>query len=557
MKTVFSFRFDGGSAREILVAYVGAEVAPKACFAEIAAAASYGGYPDALIVLGPDHIIIPLHAAADTPGEIAARHLTRLHAGIAISFYGFGRDGLLRDLGPINGRHAAPSVKSRDLFSAGLTELAKRHGVEVHSTSAYHFQSPSGKHGQSFLRLSNMLVREREISFIAASLLEFLPAKVDQAFIDTPSLFSMTAALERLLKGFGEGPLRTDNFSSYTGKFDLDTEDTAASIVLISASTSGNLGREILKKNADKGLVPEQIIHVLHLGPEPNEFPTACDLSLPRNPAGLKVSGGRNTVGDCRLCDAGSIAVPLIGDQFEFGAPENTAVELTRKANVAKATSFIASDLVKHAALNIRTNGDLGSPFDIDIKAMLASPSFAGKVEYVATRAIPRRLKAIVHLKDEGSKALCDFLVSRFSLTAVERVSEDEFSKEGLKPSASGGSILVVAGAISSGRSLRALGLTMRMTAPEDPIVFIIGVSKASDRVRDSMTKTLRYTPKATMHDVNIVQSLNLPDRSFPNAWDSELGMLRDASFRAIEGPPQARFDSRRAYLEASSSTLR
>jgi hypothetical protein len=94
--------------------------------------------------------------------------------------------------------------------------------------------------------------------------------------------------------------IAVDSFGSYTGLRSNSLRDVTSSVVLISASTSGNMARKI----AAGGVPHSSVITVFYLGTEKPGHPVLCNLR----------DGGYEPVvnhleADCPLCMGGSIAL--------------------------------------------------------------------------------------------------------------------------------------------------------------------------------------------------------------------------------------------------------
>jgi hypothetical protein len=86
-------------------------------------------------------------------------------------------------------------VKFSDFRRRAITSIFNtRHGF-VESTATYHFENPSGRHTERFIRLSNILARGAEIAFIGFCTLPNVPERATTAYLDTPSLYAVVAAI--------------------------------------------------------------------------------------------------------------------------------------------------------------------------------------------------------------------------------------------------------------------------------------------------------------------------------------------------------------------------
>ncbi len=82
------------------------------------------------------------------------------------------------------------NVELDDLLRRGATAIFRSNGGFVEATSAYHFRNPSGRHTSRFIRLSNILVRQPEITLLGVCALKYVSTRTRRIYVDTPSLLS-------------------------------------------------------------------------------------------------------------------------------------------------------------------------------------------------------------------------------------------------------------------------------------------------------------------------------------------------------------------------------
>lgn len=548
MKTTFSFRFSKGeTSRETLVVYCPPGTTVADVIRNAATDATVGGFPDEILILAPEFLATNLLNFG--PVHPTIKRLSNLHDAVQISVQPFDENGAPLQAQAFAGRSAGKVWPLATLFTMGITQLFHDRGGEIRSSEGFHFLNPSGKHSRNFLRLSNLLVRQPEISFLAAALLPHVPSPRRTVLIDTPSLFSIVGALNQLRLGFGLTYVAVENFGSYGGVLpDIDTPESTT--FLVSASTSGSLARKLRGEASAPLYTNDQFVHFLYLANAASEFAVVCDLTKSRNPSGISPEISAYRSSDCKLCESGSFPVRLLGDQFEIGAQSNIAVEIERTVLLARSVGSIARDLVGAKALRVRTDAEATFTFHVDVPALLAASKYTARLEYVRSRAFPAAARAVVHLNDVGSQILAERLTDQNSSTPT--LSQGDLENTGL-PSGSG-AIVVVAGALGSGRAFRAMGLTLRTLAPEAPLIFIAGFSKAPVAVFERMKKTLTYSVGAVPHEVVVVETVALPDRGFKNPWIDELELLQSPEFRAIETPAAAIFEARRDWLSQQTA---
>src|SRR5690606_32937286 len=133
-----------------------------------------------------------------------------------------------------------------------------RRGGFVRSTPAYHFGNPSKRHTDRFMRLANALVRRAEISFLGFCCLPSIPAGTRTCYVDTPALLGLVGAVNDHRSASGWARVDADCFGSYEGLKSYGTLSSRDTVVLISASSSGGLAREV----EERGIPADQVVHV-------------------------------------------------------------------------------------------------------------------------------------------------------------------------------------------------------------------------------------------------------------------------------------------------------
>lgn len=221
-----------------------------------------------------------------------------------------------------DGRPAgAPSGNWRpiepDLIEGWLFDLFDLSGALVDAPPGVHFTKSSGKHSTQFLRTSSTLLSTAACGFIAmAALAKLQHLQPRRVFVDTAPLLSVAYAMNSAatVRGFWAAMPSAKSFSSYGGKDKLP-QLTFGDVVLISASTSGGLAKELLVLGAR----PEMLLTIYYLAGGGNQQPmgvTACDLTARAD----RTFGYRQLesypADSCPLCARGFVSAELEGDQF-------------------------------------------------------------------------------------------------------------------------------------------------------------------------------------------------------------------------------------------------
>lgn len=420
--------------------------------------------------------------------------------------------------GPVSG------VELAEILRRGATAIFKRRGGFVEASKSYHFANPSGAHTDRFIRLSNVLVRQAEIAFLAVAVMAKLPIDACQVYIDTPALYAVVSAINEQLRTLqpDRAHLVADNFSSYFGFDNHRFTDPSQAVALISASSSGRLGRKLVER---KGFDPHRIVHVLYLGPKPAGPNVAVDLGRAEvsNPDGFSTERRTFDASDCALCREDSIPITLKGDQFDIAGPQHPPLVI-KKTDAPKNLMTTMGRLVGTGALRVSLDQ---RQFDVDPAALLRSDAYLKRLDYLLRRQVPANVEAVV-LVDAWSRDIVDRAAKLIGpLPApVERTDVPGMAAERATPFK--GAILVVASVAGSGRLLLDVSRDLRNVAPESPIVYLVGFAKTHDQARRQVfSRSLVQTDKAVSHVVEYAEEVLLPANPPSNAWLDELAFLQ------------------------------
>jgi hypothetical protein len=92
--------------------------------------------------------------------------------------------------------------------------------------------------------------------------------------------------------------------------------------------------------------------------------------------------------------------------------------------------------------------------------------------------------------------------------------------------------IVIVATVVESGRSLQDVSRDLRRPFPRAPQIYLVGLAKnRSDSHLDRLKSDLTQAHAPVPHQFIAIERLQLPSSSEPNAWLSELALLKDPSF--------------------------
>ena len=214
----------------------------------------------------PDHIdlVLPdLHAATATEATESKPFLDRMPAVSRqlntpkVTVTAFGVSGL-----PEN-------VRTRKLVQTGLITLYRRHNALLEATASHHYVKPSLRHCSAFLRTGNVLIDGPEIEFVAMCCLSSIPKEMKRIYCDTGAIHPVAYALLKLLALFGDSRQNSvvTSFGSYRQLDDNRFVAASDSLVLLSASTSGELSKQL--REVEPRFSPEHILTLYYLGDSP------------------------------------------------------------------------------------------------------------------------------------------------------------------------------------------------------------------------------------------------------------------------------------------------
>ncbi|MNH76579.1 hypothetical protein D3C73_288540 [compost metagenome] len=477
--------------------------------------------------------------------------LARLGGRSVVTLIGYNLKGEEASRRTLGGNTPALKVELKDIRRRALAAIfSHRHGF-VESTSTYHFENPSGRHSDRFIRVSNILTQGAEITFIAFCALPMIPDDVRQAYIDTPALFTVVAAINEQWRSFDREGLLVDNFSSYAGAKGAEF-DTERSFVLISASSSGSLANEL---TGLRGFPARQVVHLLFLGDNAAQHTVVGDLQLDAllNPDGVTRTTV-STANDCVPCRNGSHAIKLQGDQFEFAGPQHDSL-LIKSDDRPPGLDGLMARLAGTGvfAVGLGASGKPPRQFEVSATQLMAAVPFLERLDYAARRSIPARTGHII-AADPQSETLAHHIRATAAPQA-KVVAREAIDAEVDKTSDT--AIVIVATVIESGRTLLDLSRDLRSIAPDAPLTYLVGLSKGTgDPGRSSLAASLRKTHNPYPYEFLAIEEIVLPASSSHNAWAAEAQLLQRASASRVPAPVAALVKARLDRLRRASEAL-
>lgn len=425
-----------------------------------------------------------------------------------------------------------------------LARLFVERGGKMKAPHGFHYSKPSRKHADTFLRASNVLEHFAATPILAFWLIRHAwHMQVDHILVDTSGISSVAYALAREIgvrKRMKNFPMVASH-ESYGGLAGLVIRNPSNTLLLVSATTSGGLKRELLTRRA----LDDQIVTLFCLGEKPDELgKMLCDLSRDKlNPNGFEPINSASE-DNCDLCKNHSYPIQLNGDQFVFEPPvvqevaaalEDFPIELREKVdrfagiglfrvhrNVCDRLAEISFDVGK-----LFERPDT-IPYQPTRKAVT---DFQDRWKREILRGAPLNLRHIIYTEYPYSKELAEAALIHLKVVsgdlALEPVNSRELRGLAKKDEASA---LVISACIDDARELMGISLSLRNVQPRGNVAYVTPVFKsASDAERKRIKSNLTFGEnKANTFSLYSLLDISLPASVEKDSWSRELDFLRE-----------------------------
>jgi hypothetical protein len=408
----------------------------------------------------------------------------------------------------------APSID--DIQYQGLYKIFESNKGILYSDISYHYILPSGKHSPYFIRVGNILNNHPEVYFISFWLLKYIKDDCSKIYYDTSSILAILITTLQLRYSL-DNPKRFEliSFSSYekVDEFEFDSD----SLVVVSASNSGNLQNKIKFKNPSVDLITIIYNSRVNLDVE-------CLLNISQF---VDLSNYKQYKGyeECEYCKLSSTPVNIAGEQFLPLKLATQKVTLTRECSPDWLRSFMKQFAYKNIIVcNKKENGktreiylDLSThhptiniPFEGETKKLIEYDSEF--IKFIENK-IPISLKYIIYLDDPASKIIADqvynFVESKLPIIKppishvnLESIESDEKC-----------SALIIASSIASGNRLNSVSKELRRHEKLS-LVYLIGVMRTiSDKSTRNLISNLQVREdKLSTNQVHYLTKIHIPD---------------------------------------------
>lgn len=450
-----------------------------------------------------------------------------------------------------------------NIVEIGLVDVINKRDLVVNASSNTHFVKPSGKHTSKFIDVKNILESSNEISFIATSLLKFLPKNIERLYVDTPGIYPLAFELVNLIKCFDESKteILIDSFSSYGGVDDYKFSTGHNTLILISASTSNEL-YENLKKHPR--LHQAEFITLIMTEKKSESQKVLVEFEQYRakykEPCFDKFSSYPEN--DCPIC-SGEASIPLQLDKSRFHvSPPRTELYLPLARDSTNALRSLITKYKNTKAFKCLYDGVDGKKiptpeYFIDVGSLIQNDDFKNKIlNRFINRRFPLNTDCIVHCNDSGAEELANFVKEeavKKGLTGISIQNATAFNPDNVNKG-----IIVVAASLESGKALLNVSRELRVVS-HLPVTYLIGFAKYNSKNEfEKLKQDLTYSKGPSgMHTFYAVDEILLPINEMKKtSWDKEIDLLNKISPQ-YESTPILKdtIEERISYLKSCRST--
>ncbi|MBA6415561.1 hypothetical protein H4J50_05985 [Colwellia sp. 6M3] len=470
---------------------------------------------DVVILLFPKYLSDEI---SDLMGNNTIKIELNRYKYIDVQLFSFDKEGNFEPfLNLLNSRSLystlQPEILQKDVSEFGYKALMDDRATDVlaKAPAGTNFVKPSGKVLEEFIYASQLARSSCEYQFLAMSLLPYKPKNIsiDCIYIDTASISAVAEALTYYISKFSSTickHVKYKSFSSYTGLEDNKPDNSGCAWIIISASESTNLGKQIVK---DWMVKPEQVITILShkdiLSPTAENIGNAVVYCIKdysskdaRNysPVKVQVHGESFAVeasppNEVLLLKAHK---PLFIDNSVNKYRDNDVFSVNRKNKDVEGDNpfVIYVDYLKLRENYLKCVWKQGTEIEESVCIRKKTDDLCPKsllykwIEQIVQWSIPRNLKGVIVGDSPQDKALFnDFKVvlsvNGFDLSNIEEINQedqDKMSTLGVN------SVLILSSVISSGNCFVDINRSLRLANHNGMRIFATTYTTAPSRNR-------------------------------------------------------------------------
>lgn len=452
-----------------------------------------------------------------------------------------------------------------NLRRESMLAVFREFGGMLHGDESHHYEKPSGKHSDRFIRTANVLRNAGATKLMALWVADRIDNNIKHIYCDTSTIHALVfqALLQRCTQN-NHTPLKVgvDSFHSYDGIDQYEFQDPENSMALISASTSGDLVEKLIAK---KGIPPSAISTLYYLGKGASRGHILCDLQKKDDSDGYALIDSRPAE-DCPYCRNHSIPTLILGDQFLTERPKVSTYSLTGQDSPAwlrKLLNEVQNTDVFRVHRETASQGPVN--LSIDLKCLLseaAPQSFKDHLQQSLAKSVPVSAQNIIHTGSAGAIELAHFVLNHLKQhnPATSAKLFNSASLAELPKAIGNGTVVVVSDALSDGRDLMAINRILRNNHGKGAVNYLVAFATcATDKelaeIRTNLTYSGARGPATYM--LEFLRKCPLPRTTVYLPWVREYKFLNDLE-GFCESTSQvfpALFKKRKADLEEAGAS--
>ncbi|MDN5926483.1 MAG: hypothetical protein L0I29_05350, partial [Hyphomicrobiales bacterium] len=478
-------------------------------------------YPDSLIIVVPSDAAAAARASVKKSIEAgtALRLANALVPVIIVSFDAHGRMKMGAN-STLQGLMTLAKEEFRSLRAAGIAHLAATREAVLVAPSGHHFVHPRRRHSAAFFRAANMLIQGEEIGFLSLVFLPHLHDSIKKIWVDSSSISTLVFAaysLKSRLRRTFITP-RVTSFSSYEGLEKLSIQDPESELVVISATATGSLPKQVLEQTK---LPPERVVTLFstaHQVPGTVVF-DARDEIQGLDPLSMEVFEQER----CPWCRNGSRTITFVGDQFLADAATVTPYTLVQ-TDAPKQLRDVMKRYRGKRAFSLRRDPDRDiHRLFVNLDRTLLSDGGKKAIEVVIRRHAPASTSHVLALGGAEGIALAERVADEIEGLGLRRphiIHGTDFEKG----SDDRRGVIVVAASFGSGQSFQDASRDLRDRFTDRPRTFLAGLRKHSAAEHQlTLLHDLEHNNQSLKHTMCFVDDMTLPHPNQFTAWSREL----------------------------------
>lgn len=404
-----------------------------------------------------------------------------------------------------------------------MIDIFKKNDAILELNGDYHFETLDGKHTNSFVKVSNILVEKNEIDFMSICLLPFISNDLKRIYIDSSTIYSLilnTLLIKKRINPKIEIPM-IHNYKSYSYKDNISTILDNNSLIIISSSSSGSLASRICESYS---FCSTKILTIFYFNKEiiPSGSKILCNLIDDSELLGKRPIVKKAT--DCQMCKEGSHVVKIANEKFLVEQQEPEAIRITIDHQPSKSLEFFKIYTNKKV---LKLGGGDRFRLHIDEENLLKIDKFKQNLDYLLSTYGNKNISMIIYTKT--SKKFAKYISKNLGLSTNILIEYQDYLKL-QKKFDQNKSVLIVSSSIHSGLTIENISRHLRNTHPDSLRIYIFGILKTTSEqaynfLRLNLVKHHMYNQD---HIFLPLEKIYLPKFiSGKTVWDKELEFLK------------------------------